>query len=188
MALKFLARPIPRLTRMADLILVAGCLLAAGSGIPSPLSAAAERKASAHPKDRTHQRDEDHALRVLVSARVLQPGAPFQVTVENHSSGPVYLPGCATYSLEKFGTEQFEPVAHTRCDWERAALTLPPGPRTFELTAPELPDESPNGWILRVTVAYGQGCLADRTLSTAQCKVLQSASSPLFFLREAADE
>ena len=182
MPLKFLARPCPPLTRMAGLILVAAGLLGSGSlTTPSQLRAA-ERSDAVGSKERTNP------LKVQVSTRLVQPGASFQVTVENHTNEPIFLPGCAPYSLEKFGQDHFEPVAHKRCDWEQAALSIPPGPKTFELTAPELPENSPNGWIMRVPLAYGQGCLVDRTLSTAQCKVLSSASSPTFILREAPEE
>lgn len=127
-------------------------------------------------------------LQLKPSARVVRPGAAFQVTLENQAKEPLFLPGCARITLEKFVGEHFEPLAHTRCDWEQLAEALPPGPKVFDLTAPELPEDAPNGWILRVTAAYGQGCLKERTLSTAQCKSLSSASSPTFILREAPEE
>jgi len=122
------------------------------------------------------------AVTVSLNARSYRAGETIQITVDNAGSEPIYLPGCAAYSLERFQDERYTPITVKRCESEQNALLLPKGSRNFELPAP-----SGERSILRVEVVYGVGCREGIPLSRAGCKRFDTTGSSTFTLLPAGE-
>lgn len=119
---------------------------------------------------------------VSLNARSYRAGETIQITIDNAGAEPIYLPGCAAYSLERFQDERYTPITVKRCESEQNALLLPRGSRNFELPAP-----SGERSILRVEVVYGVGCREGIPLSRAGCRGFDTASSSTFTLLPAGE-
>lgn len=117
------------------------------------------------------------------SARVYRPGDVIVLELNNTGATAVYLPGCASYTLERFQEEHFVPLPLKRCDWEQNALLVPPGSRRFELPAPEGTQA-----IVRAVVTYGVDCREGIPLSRAACRRIETVASPSFLLLPETNE
>ncbi len=117
---------------------------------------------------------------VSVDKRGYTSGSPITVSIRNRGRTPVYLMGCPTWTVEVFQDEGFKPLPIEDCQWEKEAIELPPGEKTFEWyrsTADEIR--------LRLSVVYGTGCAKGLPLSRARCKNTGVAVSPSFVIRPA---
>lgn len=158
-----------------------------------PVSAA-EEPVPAQPRLRAPKKGADSAapapadtaaksVTLQASARAYRPGDVIVLELNNAGSTAIYLPGCASYTLERFQEEHFVPLPLKRCDWEQNALLVPPGSRRFELPAPEGTQA-----IVRAVVTYGVDCREGIPLSRAACKRIETVASPSFLLLPEANE
>lgn len=117
------------------------------------------------------------SVSVELNARSYRPGETIQITLNNQGNAPIFLPGCASYSLERFQDERYTPITVKRCESEQNALMVPKGSRSFELPAP-----TGERALLRVTVTYGVDCREGIPLSRSGCKRFDAVSSSTFTL------
>ncbi len=123
---------------------------------------------------------------VTVDRRAYPPSSPVNIRIDNRTGHTIYLPGCASYTLERFDDEQdaFVPMPPRRCTWENNAIPVPPGERTFTFKPPPKDERL----ILRAVVTYGQGCRDGVPLSRARCNRVDTARSRSFIVLQAPSQ
>ncbi len=115
-------------------------------------------------------------VKVETSRQLYEPGDTVEIAVVNEGTDAVYLPGCASFTLEVFQAESYQRVPIEKCASEGEALEIPNG--QYDLSFVSSNDLSGN--ILRVSVTYGWGCEGARPLSQARCKDFATATSSNF--------
>jgi hypothetical protein len=117
---------------------------------------------------------------VDTNRRTFVLGDLVQIILDNRSGEKVFLPGCQSYQVERFGEQRYEALDGEHCIAEGDARGVAPGETTLQFqTRPEHMD-SP----LRVVVVYGIGCAGERPLSQARCRDFATIYSPSFRVRE----
>jgi hypothetical protein len=125
-----------------------------------------------------------HSVSVDTNRRTFVLGDLVQIVVDNKSGEKVFLPGCQSYQVERFGEQRYEPLDGEHCIAEGDALAVVAGETTLQFqTRPEHLDRP-----LRVVMVYGIGCTAERPLSQARCRDFATIYSPSFRVREPAVE
>lgn len=115
-------------------------------------------------------------VRVETSRQLYEPGDKVEISVVNEAGAAISLPGCGSFQLEAFEDDSYVRVPTESCVSEGEALEVEPG--TFALSFAAASSHS--GKILRISVAYGQGCEEGRPLSQARCKSFGTAVSTNF--------
>ncbi len=123
---------------------------------------------------------------VAIGQRAYPAGASVEIRVINATRRPIYLPGCASYTLERFDDRRdtFVPLPPRRCEWENNAIVVPPGDRTFSVK----PRVGGARAILRAVVTYGVGCREGVPLTRARCSRVDTAYSRSFVVLQATEK
>ncbi len=158
--------------------------VAAASSVPLFLAVVAALLVPAGSAQGGKRRASRPPVLVTVDRRAYPPGAPVHIQITNRTGRPIFLPGCASYTLERFDGDQdaFVALPPKRCTWENDAIVVPPGDRTFTFKPPPRDERL----ILRAVVTYGQGCREGVPLSRARCKHVDTAYSRSFIVLRAA--
>ena len=122
-------------------------------------------------------------VQLSVDQKAYPPGTRVKVQLQNNLGAKIALPGCASYSIQRFVDDAFVPVPPIRCEWEQDALVVPPGPRVFEFEPPHTERA-----ILRAVITYGVGCREGVPLSRAGCERFETVYSAPFTVLKAADK
>jgi len=115
-------------------------------------------------------------VKVETSRQLYEPGATVEITIVNERAGPISLPGCGSFDVQRFDVESYRSVVVENCVSEGEALLVQPG--RFSLNF--VPSSAQSGDILRLSVAYGWGCEERKPLSQARCKGFGTAVSSNF--------
>jgi len=108
-------------------------------------------------------------------------GDVVEIVVDNKAGEKVFLPGCQTYQVERFGDERYQPLEGEHCISEGDARAIDPGQFTLQFQ----PKLEHIGRPLRISLVYGIGCAEQRPLSQARCRDFGTLYSTSFRVREA---
>ena len=125
----------------------------------------------------------DTKVKVETGRQLYEPGDVVEITITNERGAPIALPGCGSFQVEEFVNESYRPIVVERCVSEGEAMHIAPGPFKLSFT----PDGARSGQILRVSVAFGWGCEADKPLSQARCDEFATAYSSNFRIGRRSD-
>lgn len=118
----------------------------------------------------------DTKVKVETGRQLYEAGDSVEITITNGRPGPIALPGCGSFTVEVFESDQYRPVPPERCVSEGDALIVPPGQHKLTFS----PGSARSGQILRIAVAFGWGCEEGRPLSQARCQDFGTAWSSNF--------
>ena len=78
-------------------------------------------------------------------------GDVVEIVVDNKAGEKVFLPGCQTYQVERFGDERYQPLEGEHCISEGDARAIDPGQFTLQFQ----PKLEHIGRPLRISLVYG---------------------------------
>ena len=107
-------------------------------------------------------------------------GDRVQIMLDNKSDEKVFIPGCQSIQVERFGDERYELLPGEHCIAEGEARALAAGVTEFLFE----PGKEHVGPPLRISIVYGIGCTAQRSLSQARCSDFGTAYTPSFRVSE----
>jgi hypothetical protein len=103
-----------------------------------------------------------------------------QISLENNSGEKIFIPGCQSFQVERFGSERYEPLPGAPCIAEGEARMLEAGTTDFSFQPKKAHLDSP----LRISMVYGVGCSEQRPLSQARCRDFGTVYTHSFRVRE----
>ena len=103
-----------------------------------------------------------------------------QISLKNNSGEKIFIPGCQSFQVERFGSERYETLPGEPCIAEGDARMLEAGTTDFSFQPKKPHLDSP----LRISMVYGVGCSEQRPLSQARCRDFGTVYSPSFRVRE----
>jgi len=130
----------------------------------------------------TSSSEEKSAIDVIVETnrRTYVLGDQVQISLSNKTAEKVFVPGCQSIQVERFGDDRYEPLPGEHCVAEGNAKALEPGTSEFLFKPKKENLDAP----LRVSMVFGIGCVENRPLSQARCRDFGTAYTQSFRVRE----
>ena len=125
---------------------------------------------------------EPSALDVSVDTnrRTYVLGDKVQISLNNKTAEKIFVPGCQSIQVERFGDDRYELLPGEHCVAEGNARALEPGKSEFLFQ----PKKEHLGPPLRVSMVFGIGCTEQRPLSQARCRDFGTVYTQSFRVRE----
>ncbi len=107
-------------------------------------------------------------------------GDKVQISLNNKTGEKIFVPGCQSIQVERFGDDQYELLPGEHCVAEGNAREVEPGKSEFLFQ----PREEHLGPPHRVSMVFGIGCTQQRPLSQARCRDFGTVYTQSFRVRE----
>lgn len=121
-----------------------------------------------------------YAVSVDTNRRTYILGDLVQISLENSSGEKIFIPGCHSFQVERFGADRYEPLPGAPCVAEGDARMIEAGTTELSFQPKKEHLDSP----LRISMVYGVGCSAQRPLSQARCRDFGTVYTHSFRVRE----